>query len=225
MTGVRAIYDSLLQAYGPQRWWPADSSFEVIAGAVLVQRTTWENAALAVSALRSARCLDCHRLSGTTVAALEDIIRPAGFFRVKARRLKAVATAIASSGGIDGLAALDTARLRSFLLGVHGVGPETADSILLYAFERPVAVIDAYFRRIWTRLNNVGAQSFSVSDSELRNVSETAFPSHVELNELHALLVEHGKRHCRTKPVCAGCPLVEYCCASGFGSDAGRRLQ
>ena len=211
MNDVRAIHDRLLGAYGQQQWWPADTPFEVIVGAVLVQRTAWTNARLAIESLNAASYLRCDRLAAAGIDELQALIRPAGFYRVKARRLRSIARAIRDAGGMDALAAIDTAGLRQLLLGVHGVGAETADSILLYAFERPVAVVDAYYRRIWARLHGEHTALSSALDPTLKRLAEAALASSNDLNELHALLVEHGKRHCRSRPQCSGCPLADSC--------------
>lgn len=218
MIDARTIHDRLLLTYGPQRWWPAESPFEVIVGAVLVQRTTWNNAERAIAALKAGRCLDLDSLAAAPVADVEDMIRSAGFFRVKAKRLKSLVASLATAGGLETLAAMDTARLRSYLLGIDGIGAETADSILLYAFDRPTAVIDAYLRRIWTRLEGSSRPKSAGYDRALKNQIESALASPGEFNELHALLVEHGKRHCRSKPRCGGCALA-------FACRTGREMQ
>jgi endonuclease-3 related protein len=211
MIEIATILERLHRAYGPQRWWPADTSFEVIVGAVLVQRTTWENAARAIEQLKTAGYLDCRQLATVATGRLEPLTRPAGFFRLKARRLQAVAAAIAGAGGLDTLAAKDTPELRGFFLAIPGVGAETADSILLYAFGRPVVVIDAYYRRIWSRLHGTEHGSGGAFDTELRRITERSLTSSADLNELHALLVQHGKRRCRARPLCSNCPLAEGC--------------
>ena len=206
---VQEIYDRLHAAYGPQSWWPADSAFEVIVGAILVQNTAWENVERAIDNLKRLSALDPHYLHALPTSDLEQLIRPAGVFRVKAKRLQAVLAYLIERHGGDtaALARTPTEELRRELLALHGVGPETADSILLYAAEQPSFVIDAYTRRV---LERHGWADKSASYDQLKQSFETALPRDVQLfNEYHALIVEVGKRHCRRTPKCEGCPLAE----------------
>ena len=201
--------DRLAGAYGPQGWWPARDPFEMMAGALLTQRTTWRNAERAIASLRSAGAISPGALAAVPVSELETLIRMAGTFRRKAVRLKALARWYVDTGGRDALAARPTAELRSELLALPGIGPETADDILVYAFARPVFVVDAYARRILSRYGwATGDEPYEpFSDAVARAVGRDA----ARLGELHALLVEHGKRHCRPQPRCAGCPLAAQC--------------
>lgn len=203
---IRASYERLAARYGPQHWWPAEHAFEIMVGAVLVQRTSWTNAARAVAALRTAGLLEWRALAAAEEHALRERVRAAGFHNSKARRLIGVARFVRSAGGIDPLAAVETQELRKRLLNLDGIGRETADAILLYAFGRPVAVIDAYLRRWHTRMGGL-----QVDDDLLRTNVEGALPTRSELNEFHALMVEHGKRHCRAQAVCKDCCLREEC--------------
>ena len=206
---LRTVLDRLAAAYGPQEWWPARDPFEMMAGALLTQRTTWRNAARALAALRRAGALAPEALAGLPTADLEALVRPAGTFRTKAARLQSMARWYIDSGGWKSLAVRSTQVLRADLLGLPGIGPETADDILVYAFERPVFVVDAYARRILSRYGWAGGdESYErLSDAVTSAIGrDTAL-----LGEFHALLVEHGKRHCRATPRCIECPLASQC--------------
>ena len=212
MGSIRRTYDALLAAYGPQGWWPGDSSVEVIVGAVLVQRTTWRNAGIAIRNLRDAGLIGPDGLGACGLQRLETLVRPAGFYRSKARTLHELGAWMHGAGGVAGLGLIGTAELRRLFLDIPGIGPETADSILLYAFGRPVVVIDAYLRRLCGRLGGV---DFAVSDDDdLRALTARALRTATELNEFHALVVEHGKRHCRKRAQCSGCVLSSSCKAA-----------
>lgn len=199
------VFTRLLAAYGPQHWWPGDSPLEVIVGAVLTQSTAWTNVEKAIAELKRHRLLSLSRLLTLTPKELAPVIRSSGFHNQKARRLLALLNWIQSRGGIAALARIPTARLREQLLSLPGIGPETADSILLYALDRPVFVIDAYTRRI---LGRVGLARGDEPGEDLRRTIEAALPRQARLyNEFHALLVRLGKAHCRVRPLCRGCPL------------------
>lgn len=203
------IFDRLLDRYGPQHWWPAETPFEVMVGAVLTQNTAWSNVERAIGNLKQSACLDCARLAAISLPELAAMIRPAGYFNIKAQRLQNLCRFLLHSGGEGKLAAYRTADLRHALLSVNGVGPETADDILLYAFERPVFVIDAYTRRLFHALGRISGEE---SYETLRADFETALgPDAHCYNEYHALIVMHAKIHCRKRPVCEGCPLNERC--------------
>lgn len=203
-----AVLEALLEQHGPQNWWPADSRFEIIVGALLVQRTAWSNAARAIDNLKRANLLATERIATTELSELEALVRPAGFFRTKAARLKAVASFIESAGGLEELDRERTATLRKRLLDQPGIGPETADAILGYAFERPVFVVDTYARRLFERL---GAIDGDCLDDTLRSDCTTAIRSTRELNELHALVVVHCQRCCLQVPGCGRCALRPRC--------------
>ncbi|HEY5720277.1 MAG TPA: endonuclease, partial [Gammaproteobacteria bacterium] len=149
---LRAVYRRLLERYGPQHWWPAESPFEVMVGAVLTQNTAWSNVERAIANLRAADALSAERILALGPAELAARLRPSGYFNVKAARLRHFCSWYLEQGGRARLARWGTGRLRDALLGVHGIGAETADDILLYAFARPVFVIDAYTRRLCARL-------------------------------------------------------------------------
>ncbi len=207
-------YERLDAAYGPQHWWPGDSPFEIMVGAVLTQNTAWSNVERAIANLKAAGVLAPEAMLALSEAELAALIRPAGYFNVKARRLRALLEWIRLKGGVEALAGWPTDRLRAGLLGVHGVGPETADDMMLYAFERPVFVIDAYTRRILGRLGLVDPKA----DYEaLRGMIEAELGPDVSLfNPFHALLVAHGKDVCRPKPRCGQCVLAGGCPGKGL---------
>jgi len=203
------VYKKLLKQYGRQHWWPADSPFEVMVGAILVQNTAWANVERAIANLKSHACLAPEAILKVPTIDLAEWIKPSGYFNIKAQRLRNYCQWYVDAGELSGLSPFDTSKLRKKLLTVNGVGPETADDILLYAFERPVFVIDAYTRRIFSRLalleNDVGYEV-------LRNRFETNLKSDVGLfNEYHALIVCHAKNACKQRPACTGCCLADGC--------------
>jgi len=209
----QAIYARLLDAYGPQGWWPGETPFEVMVGAVLTQNTAWSNVERAIDRLRAAGALNPASILALPDAELAECIRPAGYYNVKARRLKALCDFLHAAAVLDAperLRALaPLSQLRRRLLLVHGIGEETADSILLYALELPVFVIDAYTRRLFSRLGEIsGTESYA----ELQAGFERTLPAdHRLFNEYHALIVRHAKEACRARPLCAHCPLRESC--------------
>jgi endonuclease-3 related protein len=197
------LYERLYSAYGPQNWWPAQTPFEVMVGAVLTQNTAWINVERAITNLKYADKLQLPAMTRMTERRLALLIRPAGYFNVKARRLKALCHWLQSAGGIPRLRKLPTAELRAALLAVHGIGPESADDILLYAFERPVFVIDAYTRRLLQTLKLIrGDEHYET----LRAGFESALDPDVAMfNEYHALFVRHAKERCSGRAACAHC--------------------
>ncbi len=195
---ARELLHLLLEAYGPQGWWPAETREEMAIGAVLTQNTAWKNVEKALDNLRAEGLLDMKAIRKTPVEKIRELIRPAGFKR-KAEYLRNLAVAWNEKE----MEKMGTEELRSYLLDIKGVGEETADSILLYGFNRPVFVVDAYTRRILSRLMGLEGDG---------NIREWAKDLSVEeLQELHALLVEHGKRFCRKNPLCDKCVLRERC--------------
>ncbi len=206
---LHSVYATLFAAYGPRHWWPADSPFEVMVGAILTQNTAWTNVEQALRRLRGLVSLDAEAILNLPTEQLADALRPVGYFNVKAARLQKFCQSFLVGGGLDGLAGLDTTELRRYLLGIKGVGPETADDILLYAFERPVFVVDAYTRRLFKRL---GYLSGDEGYEQIRTGFEHALGADVALfNEYHALIVNHAKAVCKTKPCCDRCCLIEQC--------------
>ncbi len=205
---LREAHRRLLRRYGPLGWWPAETPLEVCVGAVLTQNTAWTNVEKALVNLRAAGLLgDARAMLALPEARLAALLRPAGYFRVKARRLRALLRWLVERGGGDPAVALrgGTAELREALLRVHGVGRETADSILLYAGGRPVFVVDAYTRRV---VGRHGWHDGEADYDELRAFFERRLPRGVPLlNQLHAEIVAVGKDHCRPRPRCEGCPL------------------
>jgi endonuclease-3 related protein len=208
---ARAVYRALFARLGPQGWWPATSDTAMMAGAILVQNTAWTGAARAVDQLAEAGWLDWNRLARLPLPRLAARLRPAGHFNVKARRLRQLARLLAErfAGRNEALFALPTAEMRAVLLEVNGIGPETADSIVLYAARRPLFVVDAYTRRILERhawLN--GGESY---DHVARRFTERLPSDPALFNEYHALLVATAKQWCRARaPRCAECPLRRW---------------
>ena len=210
---AEALYQALLAAYGPCGWWPADSRFEIVAGAILVQRTAWRNAALALERLRAAELLQPARLAAVDTDALQTLVRPAGFYRAKSARLKNIADWLCSHGGFAALDQWSDASLRSALLALPGIGEETADVILVYAFERAVFVADAYARRLFSRL---GWCPNDVRYGDLSRAVGTALkPDPAVMNEFHALIVTHAQNVCRSQPRCAACCVQSLCRTAG----------
>jgi len=201
------IYRLLLDAYGPQYWWPANSPFEMMVGAILTQNTNWQNVEKAIANLRAADALDAQAMLDMDGDRLRGLIRPSGFFNQKAARLRLFCSFYLDNGGKSGIKGLDDPR--HALLALKGIGPETADSMLLYALDIPVFVIDAYTRRIFGRL---GLTSPDAGYHELQAYFHAQLNRDAPLfNEFHALIVQHAKRHCRSKALCPGCPLASSC--------------
>ncbi|MBW2107700.1 MAG: endonuclease III domain-containing protein [Deltaproteobacteria bacterium] len=201
------LYERLYDAFGPRHWWPGDSAFEVVVGAILTQNTAWRNVEKAIANLKDHGSLRADVLYDLPVAALADLIRPAGYYNMKAKRLKHfLAFLFQEAGGdLDRLFARDVDRLRGQLLGVHGIGPETADSILLYAGNKPTFVVDAYTKRILFRHNLLPEEA---SYDETRDFfMDCLEPDVAMFNEFHALLVRLGHLYCRkSNPKCTECP-------------------
>ncbi len=215
---IRDLHDTLLDRHGPQRWWPGHSAFEVLAGAILVQRTRWENAARALEELDREGLLLPGRLAACPPGNVESLIRPAGFYRQKAARLRAAAAWWQGEGGLGRMAQMSTGDLRERLLGLDGIGPETADCILLYAFDRPLFIADAYARRLFARLGWIEPGGRGTYERLARAVNGTVHEGARFFNELHALIVTHGKSVCSDTPRCDGCPLRPRCPAGELHS-------
>jgi endonuclease-3 related protein len=206
------VYKRLFDVYGPQHWWPGDTPFEIMVGAILTQNTAWSNVEKAIANLQAKDRLEPGAIAGTRRDHLANWLRPSGYFNVKAERLQAFCRWYLDAGGYAGLERLDTGELREALLGVRGVGPETADDILLYAFNRPVFVIDAYTRRLFTRLGRfTGDEPYEA----MRHAFQQALGPDVQLlNEYHALVVRHAREVCRVRPACERCVLANSCPAA-----------
>ncbi len=212
---LREVYRRLREEHGAQNWWPADSAFEVAVGAILTQSVAWSNVEKALSNLKSAGVLSPKGLWDVPVEELAALIRPSGYFNVKARRLKAFAERLWTEhqGSLEGMFAMDAASLREELLSIHGIGEETADDIILYAAGKPLFVIDAYTRRVVDRLRPGCA---GPGYGEYQRLFHDALPKDSSLfNEYHALLVRHGKHVCRKTPRCGECRLVGLCVTGG----------
>jgi endonuclease-3 related protein len=247
---IPQYYTALLARYGPQNWWPARSRFEVIVGAYLTQNTNWSNVEKAMANLRRARVLSVDDMRAMPLDGLEALVRPSGYFRQKARNLKTFIAFLDRqySGSLTRMLAEPTAKLRAELLDLNGVGPETADSILLYAGNHPVFVVDAYTRRVLLRhglihektgyeeIRAMMEQAISGSEAESLVVKEgISDPRHPvsrmsssvrsalaqHYNELHALIVRVGNHYCRAKPICEGCPLQPFLKTLNRPTDQG----
>lgn len=206
---IPGVYRRLYRAHGPQHWWPGDSAFEIMVGAVLTQNTAWTNVEKAIVNLKKARALTPEAIVRAPHRKLAAWLRPSGYFNIKAQRMKSMCRWLIEQGGVRKLARMNTHGLRAALIAVHGIGPETADDIVLYAFDRPVFVIDAYTRRIFARLGLIkGDEGYET----LRHQFESNLKPDVRLfNEYHALIVKHGKDICRKRPLCAACCLADVC--------------
>jgi endonuclease-3 related protein len=204
-------FDALFRAHGEQHWWPGRTPFEIIVGAILVQNTNWVNAASAIANLRQAGLLTPSAVERVPQSKLARLIRSSGYFRQKARKLKAFVAFLREEhrGSLAAMFRTPTATLREQLLAVHGIGRETADSILLYAGSHPVFVVDAYTRRI---LQRHGLATGKESYEEIRGLFEKSLPKDPQLfNEFHALIVHTGKLHCRASaPLCSQCALHPF---------------
>jgi endonuclease-3 related protein len=201
------LYRRLYRHYGDLQWWPGDSPLEISVGAILTQNTAWTNVEKAIQRLKEARSLSVRALSRLPHKKLARLIQPAGYFNVKARRLKNFLSFLQHryGGSLRKMFKQDSLRLREELLSVNGIGPETADSILLYAGEKPIFVIDAYTKRIFSRH---GVLSYEKSYDELQELFMRQLPRSVTLyNQYHGMFVNIGKDFCRKRPLCASCPL------------------
>ena len=210
-----ALHQRLKEHYNSPHWWPADGPFEVIVGAILTQNTNWRNVEKALGNLKAAGAMDAAALRAMPEPALAELIRPSGFFTVKARRLKALLAWLGEDWR-ERLAG-DLNEVRAGLLSVNGVGEETADAILLYAAGHPTFVIDAFTRRI---LDRVGITPSARSNEGYRQMFMDNLPHDASLfNEFHAQFVQLGKEYCRPKPRCAACPLRDLCATGSLLSS------
>jgi endonuclease-3 related protein len=204
------VYGRLFDAFGPQHWWPGDSRFEMMIGAMLTQNTSWRNVERAIDNLRRSDLLEPQALYRVPAEELEELIRPAGYYRVKTRRLRSLLEFLVDryGGSLDAMFRTPLPQLREQLLGVHGIGPETADSILLYAGGLPSFVVDAYTHRVLARHGWIG---FDADYHQIQDYLQAELPQDAAVyNEYHALLVRLGKDYCRkSSPKCAECPLRE----------------
>lgn len=206
-----SIYHRLMARYGPQHWWPAQEPFEIIVGAILTQSAAWGNVEKAIANLKSAKALSPEALCRLTLSEVAGLIRPCGYYNAKALKLKSFAHWLGEyyDDDLSKLFANNIDHLRQQLLSVHGIGQETADSIILYADNKPIFVIDAYTRRI---INRIGLAPDSNSYTAYQNLFMHNLPADAQLfNEYHALLVCLGKSVCRNHPLCHQCCLNNIC--------------
>lgn len=206
MEEIEELYDILLEEFGDQNWWPGETRFEVIVGAILTQNVSWTNVETAIDNLKERDLLSPEKILDADDEELYDLIKPTGFYRQKTSRLKRISRLIADMNGIEELFTEDD--LRTKLLEIKGVGPETADSIILYAAEEPSFVVDAYTYRILDR-----AYKIKGSYDEIKDLFERALYKDLKkLQDIHALLVELGKNYCfKNEPSCEKCPLSDNC--------------
>ena len=211
MPDLLHIYQKLFSHYGTRGWWPAETPFEVVIGAILTQNTNWKNVEKAIANLRQADALTGDAILNMELDILEQLIRPSGFFRQKAERLQLFCRYLQGhhQGSLERLFDQELNLVRDELLGLKGIGPETADSILLYAGQHPSFVVDAYTNRLFGRL---GILSGKEKYTEVRDFFMSRLPQDVQLyNEYHALIVAHCKDFCRKKPLCNNCPCPDIC--------------
>ncbi len=207
---LQRFYDVLIEAYGPQGWWPGKTRTEIVVGAILTQNTNWLNVEKAIARLQAAGVLDWAALRDVPIEQLAELIRPVGYYKVKSRRLKNFVAWLweQHDGKLDGLAWVAATELRGQLLSINGIGPETADSIMLYALDVPTFVVDGYTARVLGRHGLIDAP---VGYEEIKALFEDNLPADAAMfNEYHALLVAVGKRHCKTRARCEGCPLESF---------------
>ncbi|MGD9000468.1 MAG: endonuclease [Granulosicoccaceae bacterium] len=221
---LQTVYKTLLKQHGHQDWWPGDTPFEIMVGAILTQNTSWRNVEQAIDNLKANHALDPRKILATRTAMLAQWLKPSGYFNIKTQRLRNFCKWYLESGGYETLRRMQTAHLRKALLSVNGVGLETADDILLYAFKRKVFVIDAYTRRMFSRLGLVDPdwhyeQLRQYFEDKLHRESVALFCQY------HALIVMHGKELCRPKPRCDDCLLRSRCGASEAGVNRLRAVR
>ena len=212
-SGLEKIYSLLYTRYGPQRWWPGDGPLDVVIGAILTQSTSWTNVEMALANLKDAGCWSLHAIHLKPQDELASIIRPSGYFNAKARKLKAFAEHVESkyAGDLDLFLSNAMVPLREELLSIYGVGPETADDIVLYGAEKPTFVIDSYTRRIVGRLG-IAPDGMPDTYEAHRHMFLSNLPPHATMfKEYHALLDRHAKETCAKIPRCEGCCLWQIC--------------
>ncbi len=203
------IFFKLYSFYGPQKWWPGDTPFEIAIGAILTQNTNWSNVEKAIENLKKEGILSPEELNKTSDKRISKLIKPSGYYNVKTKRIRAFLDFLFDycHGNLKMLEDEETSKLRELLLSIYGIGPETADSILLYALEKPVFVVDAYTKRVLSRHNILNN---AASYEEYQNLFHNELIRDVQLyNEYHALFVRVGKDYCKHRSLCAGCPLSE----------------
>lgn len=207
-TFLLSIYSALYEAFGPQHWWPAETKFEIVVGAVLTQNTNWKNVEKAINNLKKSGILTIEGILENK-NKLPELIKSVGYYRIKAERLINLMNKIKEYGSLEGFLSLPLEKLREELLSIKGVGKETADSIILYAGDYPIFVVDSYTRRLFSRLGIIrGNESYDeVQNLVMNNTQRDRYL----YNEFHALIVELCKRYCKKKPVCVDCPVKHFC--------------
>ena len=225
---ILLIYDHLHNFFGPQYWWPMDTTyhttngsdprFEIVIGAILTQNTAWSNVEKALDNLKKEQKLELQTMNNEDITSLKKLIKPSGFFNQKSQRLKDICRFLLETykGNLDQMFSQPTRQLRSELLQLNGIGPETADSILLYAGSKPIFVVDAYTKRMCSRIPlSVDASSYDLIQSYFQDTLEQQYPQHQLpsiYNEYHAFIVELGKQFCKKQtPLCPSCPLKNIC--------------
>jgi len=207
---LQTAFQLMFRHFGPCHWWPAETPWEVMVGAILTQNTAWKNVTRAIQCLKERQALDSQAIIHLPQEELAQIIRPAGYFKQKAKKLKALAEFLHRhyGGSIEAMSQEPISTLRPKLLSVFGIGPETADSILLYALQKPIFVVDAYTRRIGSRH---GFFPENYTYHQIQEFFTRRLPQEVAYyNEYHALIVYTGKTYCRRQPRCSGCPLENF---------------
>jgi endonuclease-3 related protein len=204
---IRGFYDALYRCFGAQGWWPADTGLECILGTILTQNTAWKNVEKALENLKKIGLISIGKLALISTEALAELIRPSGYFNQKAVKVKNFIRFLTEDydGDLQKMFEEDTEKLREKLLSIRGIGPETADSIILYAGKKPIFVVDAYTRRI---LSRHALMPEDATYGEIQEIFMDSLDTDAKLfNEYHALLVKLGKEHCKKSPICEGCPL------------------
>ncbi len=204
------LYNAMRSYFGYLDWWPGETRDEIMVGAILTQQTQWRNVEIAIGNLKGAGLIELAKIAATGHRTIEGLIRPSGFYRQKAKCLIRFASYICSRyGSIDGFFDKSPGELRKELLSIKGIGKETADSIILYAANKPAFVIDAYTKRIMHRVYGI---PIDIEYDDLQSLVERSIKAELELyKDFHAQFVELGKKHCRTKPICKGCPVNSMC--------------
>ncbi|MBC7320956.1 endonuclease III domain-containing protein [bacterium] len=207
-TFLLSIYSALYDTFGPQHWWPAETRLEIVVGAILTQNTNWKNVEKAIDNLKESGILTIEGILENK-DRIPELIKSVGYYRIKTDRLINLMNKIKEYGSLENFLSLPLERLREELLSIKGIGKETADSIILYASGYPIFVVDAYTRRLFSRLGIIrGNESYD----EIQNMVMKNTPKDEYLyNEFHALIVELCKRYCRKKPICIGCPVGKFC--------------
>lgn len=201
------IYEALFERFGRQHWWPGDSPWEIAVGAMLTQQVAWTNVEKAIINLKSANVLELQSMVNADTQQVRELIKPVGFYNQKSKRLLGFASFVSEKyGSIEKMLDRPTTIVRDELLAINGIGPETADSILLYGGNHPIFVVDAYTKRM-ARCVGITTEDYH----DLKRIFEDGLPKDTALyNEYHALIVRLGKEHCKTKPVCSLCPVAPY---------------